>query len=591
MRHSLTLSFLALSTLLTAQELPEHGHGLPIGLSPDEPTSPAAYKAGLSSDRALTSLPAFNPRTMAEWEEIQSLCIAWAGYEGILKQIVRHAKEECEVIILCDDQASVISYLNNSSYGGPLPDLNNITFLETPFNSVWMRDYGMETMYMNEVDSLFLMDWIYNRPRPDDDACPEVIADMKGIEIFRSLQAPNDLVHTGGNFMADGFGTAFSSDLVVHENGPSGDFNLTNHTAAEVDSLMKWWMGIHTYVRMDTLPYDGIHHIDMHMKLLDEERLLVGEFPVGVSDGPQLESNLNTTVAAANSTFGSPFKLVRIPMVPSTGGSYPPAGYYRTYANNVFINKTVLVPTYREEYDSTGLRILRESLPGYNVIGIDCDNTGMNIISASGAIHCITKGIGVADPLLIKHQALQDTYDAANPYAVSAYIRHKSGIADATLYWTTDTTAGFTAVGMSAIGGNNWTADIPAQAVGMQIFYYVHAVANNGKEQVRPITAPEGWWKFRVLGPASVLDPAGPSITELFPNPTSSLVMITIAEGSGPVRVYLADALGRPVMQLHNGRLSSDQRVFADMSHLAVGVYNVVVEGGTGRNVQQLMKH
>ena len=35
---------------------------------------------------------------------------------------------------------------------------------------------------------------------------------------------------------------------------------------------------------MPTLPYDGIHHIDMHMKLLDEETLLVSEYPDGVAD-------------------------------------------------------------------------------------------------------------------------------------------------------------------------------------------------------------------------------------------------------------------------------------------------------------------
>ena len=38
-------------------------------------------------------------------------------------------------------------------------------------------------------------------------------------------------------------------------------------------------MGIQTYILMETLPYDGIHHIDMHMKLLDEETILMAEYP------------------------------------------------------------------------------------------------------------------------------------------------------------------------------------------------------------------------------------------------------------------------------------------------------------------------
>ena len=71
-----------------------------------------------------------------------------------------------------------------------------------------------------------------------------------------------------------------------------GISNLTNKTPAEIDQLMDDWMGIDTYIKMTVLPFDDIHHIDMHMKLLNEETLLVGEFPLNVSDGPQIEMNI-----------------------------------------------------------------------------------------------------------------------------------------------------------------------------------------------------------------------------------------------------------------------------------------------------------
>jgi hypothetical protein len=44
---------------------------------------------------------------------------------------------------------------------------------------------------------------------------------------------------------------------------------------------------------MPELPYDNISHIDMHMKLLDEETLLVSRYPDGVADGPQINQNIN----------------------------------------------------------------------------------------------------------------------------------------------------------------------------------------------------------------------------------------------------------------------------------------------------------
>ena len=595
MKHLLLLFLFSIAFFpLKAQER----EVLPKGLAPHEaPLIPAYRDSRAAEARGITTPPEFPVRTMAEWEEVQALVVVWEGYSGILKQIVAHAKEECEVIVVCEDTLEVHTYLTSNLFGGPIDDMSNVTLLEAPSNSVWVRDYGPETIYANEVDSLMLIDWIYNRPRPLDDALSDVIANHMGLPIYSTTQAPYDLVHTGGNFMADGFGTAFSSRLVIDENGPDGDFNQTVKNEQQIGDIMEDFMGIEQgrYILMETLPYDAIHHIDMHMKLLDEETLLVGEFPAGVSDGPQIEANIDH-VDNYNSVYGTPYEFIRIPMPPSTSGGYPggPFGnaYYRTYANNIFINGTVLVPTYRDEYDTTGLRILRESLPGYNVIGIDCDNSGMNIISASGAIHCITKAIGVPDPLLISHQRLRDTYETVQPYEVEAYIRHKSGIASAQLYWTTDTAQGFAPIGMTAAADDMWLADIPAQAVGTEIFYYIEAQANSGKVQVRPIVAPEGWWRFEVLDiSASIADVDGPVINEVFPNPTSS-VMMAVIEGTGDDRVTVTmhDALGREVMHVFEGRMPADGRVFADLSYLGEGAYLLVVQNANGRTVHKVVK-
>lgn len=588
MKHSLALLLALAAAPLIAQDLPHH-------LAPQEAPLIPAYKATrASAGRGITTPPPFTPRTMAEWEEVQTLVITWTSFPGIQKQIVRAAKQECEVLIVCSDQSAVVNYLQNSSNGGPIGDLSNITFVQAPFNSIWVRDYGPETIYQNEVDSLFLLDWIYNRPRPLDDAASDAIGAAKGITVYSTTAAPWDLVHTGGNFMADGFGTAFSSNLVLDENGPNGDYNTTIRDAASVDNVMNQFMGISPgrYIKMSTLPYDGIHHIDMHMKLLDEETLLVGQFPTGQSDGPQIELNIQGVLSNHNSVFGTPYRLVRIPMPPSTGGAFPPSASYRTYANNIFINKTVLVPTYREQYDTTALRILRESLPGYRVIGIDCDDSGSNIISQSGAIHCITKAIGVSDPLLIRHQRLSDTYETLSPYGVEAYIRHKTGIAAAEVWWTTDTTAGYAAAPMTAGPGNTWTAAIPAQPAGSLIYYYIHATANSGKQQVRPITAPHGWWRFRVLDLNAGLGAQAPRIADAYPNPTSSVLAIEVADaGRERMRIALLDALGREVMRIHDGPLHADGRAFADLSYLPSGAYQLVVESAKGRSARKVVKH
>jgi len=347
--------------------------------SENDKIAPYKYSRSLASS-GITSPPDFEIRTMAEWEEIQALVVTWTAYESTLKEIVKYAKEECTVIIICSDSNQVKTYLTN--YG---INSDNLEFIEKNYDSIWMRDYGTNTIYKDDVDSIYFVDWIYNRPRPNDDVLPDAVADHTGITLYSTTSAPNDLVHTGGNFMTDGLGTAFSSKLVLEENDSGGQYNQTVKTEAEIDTILKNYMGIDRFILMETLPYDGIHHIDMHMKLLDEETLIVGEYPTDVADGPQITANIEYVINNFNSAFGDPYNIISIPMPPDASGDYPDDGWwvdYRTFTNSIFVNKTLLVPIYEEQYDSTALRILRENLPGYKVVGIDCNN----IIQAGGLL-------------------------------------------------------------------------------------------------------------------------------------------------------------------------------------------------------------
>jgi agmatine deiminase len=562
---------------------------LPQGYAAGEENLLPSYNAlRQGSSRGITTAPNFDVRTMAEWEEIQSLVVTWTGYPDVLTEIVRHAKLECEVIIICSNPTQVTNTLAAAGV-----DTQNITFLIAGYDSVWMRDYGGNTVYENDVDSLYMVDWIYNRPRPDDDVTPTEVTNLKGITLYETTVAPSDLVNTGGNWMVDGWGTAFASNLILEENEPGNPYNVTAKTEQEIDDIMLDWMGIDRYIKMEVLPFDGIHHIDMHMKLLDEETLIMGEYPAGVADGPQIEANMQYVLSNFNSIWGDPYDVIRIEMPPENG-VYPDedpwwdAGAYRTYTNSVFINGTVLVPFYEEEWDTTAQRIYEEALPGYTVVGIECND----IIQASGAIHCITHSIGVNDPLWISHQSLNDTYDDQNAYTVDAMMKHRSGIQIATMYWTTDLAAGYTAVPMTATTNDFFTADIPAQAIGTQVFYYVEGEAFSGKQQVRPIVAPTGYWEFRVLQlGVGVEELQGANLMSVFPNPASAITCIPLNTSEameGTLKLY--DVAGKEMETIHSGTfVQGESKYFFRASEYPAGVYFVVLETADHKQTQQVM--
>lgn len=423
-------------------------------------------------------------RTMAEWEEIQALLITWENHPQLQTEIVRHAVNECKVIIITNTPDVVSTILENADIS-----LENVEFLNRNFNKIWIRDYGPWSIYTNDVEELSIADWIYDRPtRILDDALPESVAEMLNLPFYEAVQDPFKWTHAGGNILRDGMGTAFSSDLVFSDN--------PGKTQNDINTVAKSFLGFDRYFILPHLPYDVIHHLDMHMRLIDEETIIIGQYPEGIADGPQIEANVDFIKNNYRTPFGNPYKIIRVEMPPDYMNRYPDEdGDYRTFTNAIFVNKTILVPTYEEQYDNAALDIYRENLPGYNVVGINCNE----IIDRVGAIHCIAKLVGVESPLWIAHPKLRDTYNTTKAYQVEAIIKHQSGIANATLFYRETGQNNYLALAMGlSLSTGRWEAQIPAQSAWTTIEYYIEATANSGKIQRRPIVAPEGYFYFSI---------------------------------------------------------------------------------------------
>ncbi len=540
----------------------------------------------------ITTPPVSPVRTMAEWEELQSLVITWTDSQAqILAEIVRAAREECTVVIACNTLNTVTSAKTKLTSAG-VDFATKVDFVIAPNNSIWVRDYGPNCVYANDVDSLYFVDWIYNRPtRPKDDTIATTLAPYFNVPLYSTSASPTDMVNTGGNFMSDGMGTAFASSLILNENAPGNIYGVTAKTETQINDILSDFMGINRYIKMAPLPYDVIHHIDMHMKLIDEETLLVGKYPAGVADGPQIEANILYVLNNFKSSFGTPYKVIRIPMPPANN-EYPDTdGDYRTYANAVFVNKTVILPFYEQQFDTTAQRIWQESLPGYKIVGIDCNN----IIPSLGAIHCITKEVGVNDPLRIVHQALpcQDNSLISGGYLIQAKIQHRDGVAGAKVFYTTDLSASWQSIDLTQgiIPDDNWVGPIPLQAVGSTVYYYIEATAGNGKTLTRPLPAPNGWWKFCVTSSSGAQEPEAVSMLDLYPNPASAITVVPVLSSSnahGNLAVF--NSLGQLVHQIFEGEIpAGTTNYFLDARDLASGTYFVKLQTGAQVRMQKLV--
>ncbi len=552
---------------------------LPKGLSSEEQNLISSYQF---TGTHFTPPPSLPVRTAAQWEEVEYLLVRWTPeFQNIQRQIVEAAVDECKVIIVTQNQSSVANYLTNNGI-----DLTNVEFLNTGSNSIWIRDYSANTVYTNDVGELAYIDWIYNRPRPLDNVMPTAVADYLSLPLYVTDTAPADLVNTGGNFMSDGLGNAFASELVLDENDAGNPYGVSPKTEAEIDQIVQDYMGINSYRKMETLPYDGIHHIDMHMKLLDEETILVSQYPDGVADGPQIAENINYITSTFQTPFGNDYEIKWIPAPPSSGGQYPDSGgAYRTYTNAIILNKTVLVPTYRPEVDVEALQIWEEAMPGYRIVGIDVDNANENLISMSGAIHCITHTIGVADPLWIVHEKIREV-STTSGIPVEAQIKHISGVAAAKVFWKEEDETAFHEASMTNVSDDNWLAELTVPADAEEIDYYIWAESNSGKSIARPMPAPEGYWTFNVLQ-MSTDEWATHSIKGPYPNPAKDKVYFDLKNIPGKVTISIYTLAGQKMYQ--NSLENADGKITLNLNQSWKGIYLVNFEGEFGKVTRKLV--
>jgi len=499
---------------------------LPIGLTEEEMTR--LDEIGMY--HRATSPPDAPIRQCAEWEPVTGVLIRYSYGFGIPYSLIREYAEDIIVHVLCTSSQQSTAYTNMQNNG---VNMDHVEFINCSTNSIWTRDYGPQFIFSN--GEWGIVDHIYNRPRPDDDDVNWVLGTEWGCSVYGT-----DLVHTGGNYMCDGHGIGFSTDLVWDEN-PS-----LSH--AEIAEVMEDYLGIADYVVPPDISPTGIHHIDCWAKLLDEETILVKEVSPSHADYQELEDNVAYFQTLTN-CYGRPYNIVRV-YCGSLGGSSVAA-----YTNSLILNNKVFVPLFGISTDSDALATYEAAMPGYEVLGY----TGSWY--SDDAIHC--RGMGIHDRYMLRVDTnpLQDLGENHGDYRVTAFIddRSEAGlVADSLLvYWRLDGEPGFGAIVMQATADpDSYYADIPQQADSVDVEYYVFAKDNGGRRAARPMVAPEAWYTFNTgIDVTPVVDagdaPVSVALLESYPNPFNPVMTARYHTAHpGPVRLTVYSTEGRLVRTL-----------------------------------------
>ena len=371
--------------ILSILSVPLCSQNLPRNLTVEEQSR--LHEIGIS--RIITDPPDSIVYTPAEFDSVAGIIFAWEAYSTLLTELIKEVAEEDTAWVVVDntsEENSVINTLSNADV-----NMDHVVFQVIPTNSVWIRDYGPWWIIEPE-NSRAIIDFVYNRPRPLDDAYPELAAEYFGINYYGL-----GLIEAGGNMLLDGKGAVIVSN-VIFDGSQGFDPNLTQE---QLEQYFLDYFGVHKVIVTPHLINDGTGHIDMFVKLINDTTVIVGEYEnqsAGYPGNYDICNQVASQLANETNGAGRPFNIVRMPMPPYNNGiTY-------TYINSLIVNNKVLVPIYglSTEFanDDSVLALYETIMPGVEAIGFDCNQ----IIPANGAIHCIA----------MKVPALQETIACGN---------------------------------------------------------------------------------------------------------------------------------------------------------------------------------
>ncbi len=437
-------------------------------LKAQQPTEPWRLGHWLSAEEMLrkneigrgfieTPPPIAPLRNIGEFDRMQGALVRYPF--GIPISIVKEISENLMVTTIvtnAGEQNTVIQQYQNAGV-----NMENTSFLLAPSDSYWTRDYG-PWFVSDSSNHVGIVDFPYNRPRPNDDEIPKKVAQMLGIPWYGM-----NLIHTGGNYMTDGFGISSSTTLVWEEN--------PTLTTLQVSGKVHDYLGINNYLVEQDPNGTYIDHIDCWGKFLAPDKVLIRKVPVSHPQYVAIEATA-AFYASQPCSYGYNYRVFRV----NTPQDQP-------YSNSIILNDKVLVPIMNSSWDDSALAAYRAAMPGYEVLGFTGNPS--TPWESTDALHCRVMGLADIGQLFIKHIPLTGNQPAQDNFLIQADLircSDSAAYADSVLIWYQAGNEPFKVIHLANSSGDHYSGLIPKQPAGTVVKYYLYAADKSGRHATAP---------------------------------------------------------------------------------------------------------
>ena len=443
----------------------------------------------------------------AEWEPVIGSIIAWPLIipEALVTEL---AEGNMQLYVMVSDEIN--RYAADKAFKEWGVDMGNVQFIVTRLGLAWgwPRDWGPFAVFSDsgaywladprfvtyplagpDCDGKMRLDLFPKERYIGDDLASSSLADSLGFNIV-----PIAAALTGGNFLVDGGGTAFSTCVIQMENRSLG---LPDE---ELSRLVKEKLGIKRHVILPNYEETGIQHIDCAIKPLDEETLLVMRVPKDHQEYAIIEEIVQILESLTNA-YGRPYKIIRI------NTERYKNEMVAAYTNSLIFNKKVFMPFYGIPEDKQALKTWQEAMPGYEVIGFEND-IPVPVMDYTGwqsfdGLHCRVRAIWDPGMLRMAHRRMDGMVEPSKswPIKVTIHDYSQAGLIPEELQLHVRTHSDQkwqTIVLGSTTNPKIFQAAIPGVNSGETVEYYLSAADRSGRRETLPRTAPDSFYSFIV---------------------------------------------------------------------------------------------
>ena len=331
-------------------------------------------------------------RYPAEWETQRATWLSWPHNEkewgkkrlskiqGFFEALIKVVLDFQDVNLIFPNE----EFLEETCHGMSQQKKYKFKKIIIPNNDIWIRDYGPFFMSRGGVPPPLLVDFEFNAwgrkfpPWDLDNNIPKEMAFYLGAEI-----ESYPIVMEGGSLEFSGEGLILTTEQCLLNKNRNPNLSKT-----DIENILKSAFNIEEIIWLKR-GLEGDHtdgHIDDVARFVSPRKILICKSN-DKKDGnyEHLNESIEYLKKWTHPTKGDKLEIIELPMpdrMEIKNERLP-----NSYANFIFVNGGVIIPTFNCPSDKTAIEIFKKVFPDRKIVGIDCSL----LIVEGGGLHCMSK--------------------------------------------------------------------------------------------------------------------------------------------------------------------------------------------------------